>query len=343
MAAKPDYLHYAFDSPPDHGERVTVAPGVDWLRMPLPFLLGHINVWLLSGADRATIVDTGLNSDQTKDLWRAIIGDTSVERIVVTHMHPDHVGCAGWLHRQFDAPLHMTRAEYLMCRVLVADTGKPAPEAGVTFYRGAGFSDEAIDQYIARFGGFGKAVASMPDSYVRMNDLDTLTINGDDWQIITTSGHCPEHAALFNAASNVVIAGDQLLPTISSNVSVWPTEPNGNPLKDWLDGCRRLQSLLPADVLVLPSHGKPFTGAHERLQALIDEHEQGLEKLMTLCETPRRAVDTFPALFKSRITDSNLIMATGEAIAHLNYLIADGDITCRRDNNGVDWYERQRV
>ncbi|MFK8053145.1 MAG: MBL fold metallo-hydrolase [Woeseiaceae bacterium] len=338
MPATPDYMNYVLDARPEKGSCIDISEGVRWLRMPLPFLLGHINLWLLDDGDEIAIVDSGLNSAETREHWKKLLEDMSVSQVIVTHMHPDHVGCAGWLTETYDAPLTMSRAEYLMCRVLVADTGKPAPQVGIDFYRSAGFSESSLSDYAEKFGGFGRAVSAMPDSFRRMQDGQVLTIGSADWEIITTSGHCPEHASLLCREKNLFIAGDQLLPTISSNVSVWPTEPNANPLQDWLDACHRLQTILPENVIVLPSHGKPFTGAHGRLQALIDEHETGLQKLRELCKTPQRVIDVFPALFKSRITDSNLIMATGEAIAHLNYLIARGEIIAETSEDGVAWY-----
>ena len=178
----------------------------------------------------------------------------------------------------------------------------------------------------------------MPQAYHRLRDGDVLDIGERAWRIVTTSGHCPEHASLYCEADGLFIAGDQLLPTISSNVSVWPTEPEADPLGAWLDSCRRLQELLDDRVLVLPSHGKPFRGAPGRLQALIDEHEDNLDALIALCRRPQRALDTFDALFKSRITDGNLIMATGEAVAHLNYLVQRGRIARDTDDSGVHWY-----
>lgn len=334
-------IDYEFDIRPEHGDVTAIADGVDWLRMPLPFALSHINLWMLRDGDSVAIVDTGINSQKSRDIWQQTISHSAngnVSRVVVTHLHPDHVGCAGWLCDEYDVELWMTREEYLLCRILVADTGRAAPEAGIRFYTAAGFPDAAMTRYREMFGMFGKFVAALPESYHRLTDGMTFGIGGSDWEVIVGRGHSPEHACLYNAERNIVIAGDQLLPTISSNVSVYPTEPHANPLADWLDSLRAMKARLPADVLVLPAHGSPFRGAHARLDALIDEHLVGLGKLYDLCEQPQRAVDAFPALFKSKISDSNLIMATGESIAHLNYLLSDGSIRAEADADGVLWY-----
>jgi glyoxylase-like metal-dependent hydrolase (beta-lactamase superfamily II) len=171
-----------------------------------------------------------------------------------------------------------------------------------------------------------------------MRDGDRIRIGERDWEVIVGRGHSPEHACLFCAADNILISGDQLLPTISSNVSVYPTEPAGDPLAEWLDSLETMQARIPDDVLVLPAHGKPFRGAHHRLQALIDEHRENLASLETFCAEPRRAVDVFPVLFNSAIGDNNLIMATGESIAHLNFLVNRNRLAVRSDDRGVHWY-----
>jgi glyoxylase-like metal-dependent hydrolase (beta-lactamase superfamily II) len=187
---------------------------------------------------------------------------------------------------------------------------------------------------------FGKYVAQMPESYKRLKEGDEYTFAGNTWKVLVGRGHSPEHACFFDANRNLFVSGDQLLPTISSNVSVYPTEPKADPLHDWLESLRMLKAQLPDDVLVLPAHGKPFRGAHGRLDELIQEHLDGLDALLDLCREPRRALDAFPALFKSRISDSNLIMATGESIAHLNYLIEEGELNVEPDADGVNWYRR---
>lgn len=343
-AAEP--IRYEFDQHPGIGETMRIAPGVFWLRMFLPFSLSHINLWLLEDGDGWTIIDTGVNVEECRHIWDSTfagqMGGRPAERVIVTHLHPDHVGCAGWLARKFDVPLWMTRDEYLLARVLVADTGRPTPGEGDRFYTAAGFQAEQMDFYHKMFGMFGKLVHALPESYHRMADGDQLDIGAHRWEVIVGRGHSPEHACFYCAGINVLVSGDQLLPTISSNVSVFPTEPDANPLAEWLDSLARLKTRVPADVLVLPAHGKPFRGAHERLDELALEHHAALGALEDLCRQPRRAVDAFPALFKSRIDHKNLIMATGESLAHLNFLQAQGRVTRTTDAGGVDWYESRR-
>lgn len=346
MSRKPENatIHYEFTGRPATGETRQVAPGVHWLRMPLPFALGHINLWLLEDGDNWTIVDTGVHIDETESIWTrtfdSLMGGRATNRVIVTHLHPDHAGCAGWLCERTGADLWMTREEYFLCRILVADTGRMAPDAGKDFYTAAGFAADSLHYYEKLFGFFGKFVSPLPESYRRLQAGDNLTIGAHQWRIIVGSGHSPEHACLFSEALNILISGDQLLPTISSNVSVYPTEPLANPLHDWITSLAHLKDSIPEDVLVLPAHGKPFRGAHRRVNCLIAEHRDGLQALEALCVEAKRATDVFPALFNREINSSNLIMATGEALAHLNYLLRQNRLSVEVDSDGVNWYRQ---
>jgi glyoxylase-like metal-dependent hydrolase (beta-lactamase superfamily II) len=336
-------LDYPFEARPETGETIEIAPGVHWVRMRLPFQLNHINLWLLEDGDGWTVVDTGVRDEPTAEAWKQLfegpMAGRPIKRVIVTHLHPDHVGMAGWLVRRFGCRLWMSRTDYLMCRNLAADTGREAPPEGISFYKAAGFPEDALEHYRTRFGGFGKGVYYLPNSYRRIQDGEEIEVGGRRWQIVVGRGHAPEHACLWCKDLNLFISGDQILPRISSNISLFPTEPEADPLRDWLESCAHLKALLPEDLLILPSHNEPFRGAQERLTELIDEHENNLAKLQALCAEPKRAVDCFPALFRSRITMGNFGMATGESLAHLNCLIYRGQMAKTTDADGVDWYK----
>jgi glyoxylase-like metal-dependent hydrolase (beta-lactamase superfamily II) len=340
-------LTYPFETAPKAGEAGDVAPGVKWLRMPLGGALAFINVWAVEdktpeGGDGWAIVDTGMGGSDTMQAWRKAFGESlagrTVTRVFVTHMHPDHIGMAGWLTRKFQCRLWISRLEFLMCRSLAADTGREAPPDALEFYKAAGWDADAIETYRARFGGFGRALHALPDSYHRLSDGDEVTIGEHVWRVVVGSGHSPEHACLYCPDLKLMISGDQVLPRISSNVSVFPTEPDGDPLTDWLTSLARIKTKIPDDVLVLPAHNDPFHGLHARIDHLIAGHERGLARLRALIAEPKRAVDVFHVLFRRKIDGNLLGMATGEGIAHLNCLIARGQAVRTRDDNGVDWY-----
>jgi glyoxylase-like metal-dependent hydrolase (beta-lactamase superfamily II) len=259
--------------------------------------------------------------------------------VIVTHLHPDHIGLAGWMTRKFQCRLWMTRLEYIQCRMLVADTGREAPEDGLRFYKAAGWDEDAIDNYRARFGGFGKGIYQLPDSYRRMSDGETIRIGDSDWTVVTGNGHSPDHACLWCPELNLFISGDQVLPRISSNVSVFPTEPDGDPLTDWLGSLAKLKASIPAGVLTLPAHNDPFYGVHARLDHLAAGHERQLGRLeKSISEAPKRSIDVFGSLFARPIGPELMGMATGESLAHLNCLIGRGRAVAETDADGVTWY-----
>ncbi|QUD86163.1 MBL fold metallo-hydrolase [Phenylobacterium montanum] len=336
-------LVYPLENTPDYGQAVDIAPGVKWMRMPLGGSLAFINVWAIEDDGGWAIVDTGMQTKDTSQAWRKVfseaLGGAPITRVFVTHLHPDHVGLAGWITRKFSSRVWMTRLEYLQCRMLVADTGREAPQDAIEFYRGCGWDEEALETYRARFGGFGKGVYQLPDSYHRIKHGDEIRIGAQTWRVVTGSGHSPEHACLYCPELKLFISGDQVLPKISSNVSVFPTEPDGDPLSDWLSSLARIKTLVPDDVLVLPAHNDPFIGLHARLDHLIRGHERGLDRLEKTLAEPRRAIDVFGALFARKINGDLLGMATGESMAHLNCLRTRGRATATRDDQGVVWWQ----
>jgi glyoxylase-like metal-dependent hydrolase (beta-lactamase superfamily II) len=330
---------------PAPGTVTEVADGVFWIRMPMFGRLDHINVWLLRDHDGWAIVDTGLFGEDSQNHWRTIfrdhLGGRPVTRVFATHLHNDHTGLAGWLTREWGCELWMSRSEFYMCKVMAADGPSDVPDDAIRFYRRAGFSDDRLARYRERFGQFGARVAPLPAGFHRVEDGQYIDIDGREWRAVIGRGHSPEHVCLYCPELKLIISGDQILPRITSNVSVQPSEPNANPLRDWLNSCARFRDLLPGNLLVLPAHEDLFEGIHERLTALIDWHEAGLEKLYDLCAAPKRAVDVFPALFRSPINDWTYFPATGEAIAHLHYALQRRMLTVEVDERGVAWW-RQR-
>ncbi|MEM0954141.1 MAG: MBL fold metallo-hydrolase [Pseudomonadota bacterium] len=330
---------------PPLGEPIPVAEGVYWVRFSMPMSLDHINLWLLEDGDGWAIVDTCLALDNAREQWQDLFDGfmqgKPVTRVICTHMHPDHVGLAGWICERFNCELWMSRGEFLMCKALVSDTGREAPDAALKFYRAAGFSDEQLDDYSRRFGRFGMAVSPLPDSYRRMVAGETIRINERYWQLVPGSGHSPEHIALYCPALKLLISGDQVLPRITPNVSVFPTEPDGDNLRDWLLASAAIRELLPDDVLVLPAHEAPFYGLHVRLTQIIEGHERDLDKLWEHLAEPRRAVDCFDPLFNRDIDDNSIQLAIGETLAHLNCLMGRRLVQRQRDAQGVDWYSQK--
>lgn len=335
-------LHYPFSTPPEPGDWLPVADGVYWLRMSLPMALDHINLYVLDDEDGWWIIDTGMGLDSTQEAWERLFADKMsakpVKGIIVTHMHPDHVGQAGWLCDKWRAPLYMSFGEYYNARAFSTMTRDTLGWTTRQYYHQAGLTTEYLDQMRAKFRGFGSIVEPVPMAYNRLREGDVLHIGGREWQVMIGSGHSPEHVCLLNARDNLLFSGDQIIPRITSNISVMAVEPSANPLKDWFDSLARFQRDLPAETLVFPAHNTPFTGVQARLQYLVDHHEDHLQAVEEACLTPRKAVEMLPVLFSREIDSSQMSLALGEAVAHLNYLVTAGRLVRELDEQGVNVY-----
>ncbi len=324
---------------PDHGTMFEVAPGIYWTRMGLPFGLDHINLWVLDAGDGWAIIDTGVNLGASKKAWEALfagpMAGKPVTRLIVTHYHPDHLGLAGWLCQRWNIPLEIARTEFLLARSLTLDVRSEPPPEAVDFSIRAGWPEQAVDMMKTKaWGSFHKIVYPLPTGFKRIKDGDVLTIGARQWRIVTGRGHAPEHSCLVSD-DGIMISGDQVLPRITSNVSVYPTEPYADPLGDWLESIETLRAIDLA-VLVLPAHNEPFTGLHTRLDQLRDDHLDKLAKLTAFCAEPRTAVDSFATLFRKPVGESDYGIATGEAVAHLHWLEERGRIRRVSDAGGVD-------
>ena len=275
---------------------MTVSPGVRWVRLAVPGPLRHVNCWLIDDGDGVALVDTGMNTPDARAAWEAVFaGDTTgtrVTRVIGTHYHPDHIGLAGWICARHDAPLLMTRAEWLYARMLIADARDVVPQEMVAHWRAAGWNVEQVAAGRTRgWSGFRRTVTPLPMGFTRLIDGQAIAIGGRDWRVVTGSGHSPDHACLLDEAAGVFIAGDQVLPRISPNVSVTISEPDADPLGEWFASIDKLRDL-PADLLVLPGHGDPFTGLHARLDAMAGEHRERLDTLPR--SLPSRAARSTP-------------------------------------------------
>lgn len=328
--AKRETLEHPFPAPPLPGTTTLVAPGVRWLRMPLPFALDHINLWLLEDDGGWTIVDSGFGrGEETKTLWDQVLAATldgrPVKRVIVTHFHPDHMGLAGWLCERFGVELWMSQAEWLTAQLVRQGWAGGDIAKRVQHYRRNGLGADQLEAFMKRGNPYAQNVTPVPVTYRRIMVGDEIAIGDHGWRVIVGQGHAPEHVCLYSPALDVLISGDQVLPKITTNVSVWPDQPDGNPLKLYLDSLAYFQPL-PESALVLPSHGLPFYGLHLRLKYLADHHVERLARAAEACAEPRTAAEIIPVLFRRQLDLHQLSFALGEALAHLHYLVGVGQL-----------------
>lgn len=331
-----DEIDYPFPDIPAAGTARAVAPGIGWVRMPLPFALDHINLWLLDDGASLTAVDTGFGLDPIKAQWRAVLDSDPrpLARIIVTHCHPDHLGLATWLAQRNGATIHMTQGEYLGGHALWHQLPGYSVQDMLAQFRRHGLDEARLAALAERGNGYRRGVPEMPASYHRLFDGDHITIGGCRWRVIVGYGHAPEHASLYCEALGVLISGDMLLPRISTNVSVFAATPNDDPLGWFLDSLRRINHL-PDDTLVLPSHGRPFRGIRARVGQLIEHHRERCAALLNECGTARSAGELLSTLFPRELDTHQVMFAMGEAIAHLNHLEKLGELRKVAEDDGA--------
>ena len=342
MNALESQLSYPFgDALPAIGTASALVPGVHWMRMPLPFALDHINLWLLADARDGnpgwTAVDCGVANDATRAGWEQVFAGAmdgqALLRVIATHCHPDHVGLADWLCRRFEAPLWATTGEYGFARMMSAALPGVDGVAALPHFERHGLADPALRATMGeRRNYYPSLVPAVPHAYTRMQDGQQLVIGAHVWTVITGFGHSPEHAALYCEALTLLISGDMVLPRISTNVSVFAIEPEGNPLQQYLDSLGKF-ARLPEDTLVLPSHGRPFRGLHTRIAQLRAHHAARLDEVLAVCATPVSAMDIVPVMFRRPLDAHTLTFALGEALAHLHKLWFEGKLRrlCAQD------------
>ncbi len=320
-------LHYPFArTTPEWGVPMEVAPGIKWLRMPLPFALDHVNLWMIAENDGWCQVDTGLTWEPVKAIWLELFKTHKLTRQIVTHYHPDHVGLAGWLQQEKDIALWMTQGEYLTAQAVAEASGSYNVDSMVELFRHHGLDRKRLDALKRRGNIYRVGVPCLPPVFHRLLDNQIIRIGEHDWRVIVGYGHAVEHASFYCEAKKVLISGDMLLPGISTNIPVMAPNQRDNPLKLYLDSLQRYRDL-PEETLVLPCHGRPFVGAHARVDFLEEHHRNRCNIILDAVREPKTACDLLPILFDWGELDTHQLMfAMGESIAHLNYLEEKGQV-----------------
>lgn len=315
----------AFATVPPLGETLRIAEEIGWIRMRLPFELNHVNLWRFEDADGVTLFDTGLGDPETRGAWRTALGAVRPKRVVVSHFHPDHMGNAGWFAEEAGSEILMTEREFLWANF--ARWLEPEREVGgrAAFYRRHGLDEGPRLEEVTRPRLYRRGVPVLPAAFTRLSDGDTITLAGSSWRVITTFGHAPEMTCLHCPERAILIAADEVLPRISPNIGVWSSEPEADPLAAFLASLDRLLGL-PDDLLVLPSHGEPFFGLHERIGELKAHHAARCAELLDAAREPMSAIELMPVLFRRPLDRFQFDFAFGETLAHVNWLKARGDL-----------------
>ena len=334
-------LVYPVEEPPAPGEVIEMAPGILWARVPLPFRLDHINIYLIDDGDGWAILDTGIGNEATRALWAAMaegaLAGRAFTRLIVTHHHPDHIGLAGWLCERFDLPLLTSETSYLLCQNVSLSPGALDAKPYREFYLRHGLEAASTQRVATQGHAYLKMVSGLPPTFERLVAGDTLRIGGRSFEVLTGNGHAPEQVMLYCAADNVFLAADQVLAKITPNISVWAVNPNGDPLDRYLRSLRDITQCIPADALVLPGHQLPFRGLHARADELALHHEKRCALIAQAClEAPCSVAELVPVLFTRQLDPHQMSFAFSETLAHVNFMLRRGELAWAEAGDEVE-------
>lgn len=329
--------------PPAPGDLIEVAPGIQWLRLPLPYRLDHVNVYLIENGDGWTVLDTGLGTDACRAAWETVLGGPLTGRpltsMIVTHFHPDHVGLAGWLANRFGLPLSMPRPEYLYSLALQYAPGDLGADMHRPFYRRHGLSPEVTEAVLGRGHHYLRQTTGVPTTYHRIQHGDELCVGARSFQVITGGGHALEQAMLYRADERLFFAADQVIARISPNVSVHAMEPDLDALGIYLRSLSGLRDMVSPEVLVLPGHGLPFHGLHRRIDELLSHHAQRCDAIAAACERqPLSVAELVPCVFHRTLDEHQTGFAFGEVLAHVNHMLRQSRLVLETGADGIDRY-----
>ena len=329
------------ESPAEHPVPEEVAAGVWRLRLPMSTSPGHINSWLLADGDGWTVVDCGTREDCARASWRAFMASplygAGIRRIFLTHAHPDHGGSAPWLARETGAPVLMAEAERETLDSHQVDNA--VREAEIAAWVGSwGASEKQIGFFQDFYHGFALGCPPIHSTIETVREGDTLTIGGRRWQLHAGLGHTPCNLLLHAEDDQLLITGDQVLPDIVPNVSIWWRQ-DPNPLERYLESLARLRLLSVRQAF--PSHGDPFADYTERCDQLRRTQEQRIERLASALAGGAQSVSQLLKSFGGQAVDSPMFpLVAGQIYARLAYLIERGRVTSFRDDDGGLYFQQ---
>lgn len=334
-------LEFPWPAAPDKGTVTPIAPGLFWARLPLPFRLNHVNVWLLEENDGWTVIDTGCATPELIALWETLLtgpmGGRPVLRVVATHGHVDHIGLSGWMVERFGAEFIGTFAEWSWARMIHLPDVPGSIETHRAYLARHGLDRETVQGLVDSRQRFIDLSTPIPGALTEIRDGAMIRLGNRDWRVIVTRGHSFEHASFYDSRSGILIAGDHLLPKISPVIAVYETAPNANPLADYLDSFSQFADM-PAQTLVLPSHGAPYRGVHTRIGQLRQHHRLRLDEMAGFLSETHTALALARAMFPHVEGHDDTGFALGETLAHINYLLSHGIVREARDRQGRSFY-----
>ncbi|MCU9840482.1 MBL fold metallo-hydrolase [Ruegeria sp. WL0004] len=324
-------LIFPFEKMPDFGDVCEVADGILWIRIPLPYQLDHVNIYLVRDHVGWAVIDTGIKTMEAIAAWEAYfagpLSGILISKVIVTHHHPDHIGLAGWMCERFDAPLLTSYSTYMGSKVISLGGNERQTRSYFDFYTRHGMSREGAGIVAIQGNDYLRRVGELPDSFLRLLMSDVLEIGDRTFRIITGDGHAHEQVLLYCKEEKLLFAADQILEKISPNVSVYADERSGDPLGHFLRSLRFLRAEIPNDVLILPGHRRPFVGLQQRCAELEAHHEERCDLIRSACSVrPHTNAELVGILFLRELDAHQMSFAFTETLAHVNRLVRRGEI-----------------
>lgn len=334
-------LDHPFAVPPEPGSVIEVAPGLLWARLSLPFRLDHINIYLIENDNGWTILDTGLGDEPTKAAWQALVSGplrgVQPSQLIVTHLHPDHIGLAGWLCETFDMPLLTSLSTWYGCLNISLNPNVTNARNFHDHYLRHGLDEGTTEIVMTQGHHYLEMVQPLPSTFKRLVAGDRIKIGRRDFRVLSGDGHAPEQIMLYCEAEQLFFGSDQVLAKITPNVSVWAEEPTGNPLGLYLRSLAQLNETISPDALVLPGHQLPFRGLQQRSHELAEHHASRCRLIAAAAsERPHSVAELVPVMFTRALDPHQLGFAFSEAHAHVNYMVERDELAWTTSGDGVD-------
>lgn len=291
---------------------------IEKIRLPLPFRLNHVNCFLAKGEDGYTVMDTGLNQPKTADMWQEVLAGKTVNKLLITHLHPDHCGYAGQLQRETGATAWMTKTDADALELIWQEESLAILTKE---YERAGMPKSIVSEIIRLRGNLPPAVTPLPKVTHHIQEGESVKLGKGNFEVIFTPGHSDGLICLFDREKSVLLSTDHILPRITPNISYW-FYGEENPLQLFQDSLEKVRNLQAG--YVIPSHGEPFEDANARIDAIWDHHEERLAFVLDRVKSTKTAFAMCREMFPRDLSDYDYQFAIGETIAHLEYLRAKG-------------------
>ena len=307
---------------------------VTQLKVPLPFRLNHINCYLVQGIRGLVLIDTGLNTDVSKSVWRDFLESQYLTQpivaIVLTHLHPDHIGMSHWLQNELDIPVYLAAADIAMVRSLWCADSDSSKKAFSAHWGQFGLPVDMFNQLVERRASYKGLVHDLPRELSVLDEGIVDTLLGPDWSMVRVPGHSAGHVCLYHSPTRDMLTGDHVLPRITPNISLH-VEGSRNPLHDYIQSLYLIREYDCARYF--PAHGAVGNDLCERALEIIQHHDEKCQKILANTGSAETVFEFMPLLFDKVIPAHQWMFAYGETAAHLVYMAQQGLLAL----NGAPW------